>query len=124
MASTQPLRPSLTLINHQTSTRFLIFRNNQNLRCLTPKKWSQDANSSFAHRFSFLSYSNSPPLHPSFPLCSRFSLSQPPFPSLFPFSFRPLRSLLTSMATPQATNDSSQPSQTKTVSFFISLVTK
>ncbi|XWS66844.1 hypothetical protein CRYUN_Cryun05aG0235900 [Craigia yunnanensis] len=115
MASAPPLRPSLILINHQTSTGFLIFRNNKNLHCLTPKKWSQNANSYFAHRFPFLSYADSPPLHPSFPICFRFSLSQPPIPSLFPLSFRPLRSLLTSMATPQAANDSSQHSQTKTV---------
>ncbi|XP_022745033.1 uncharacterized protein LOC111295687 isoform X1 [Durio zibethinus] len=108
MASAQLLRPSLTLINYQTSSRFLI-------HCLKPKKFSQNASSSFGHRFAFLSYSNSAPLHPSLSLCSRFSFSHPPLPSLFALSFCPLRFLLTSMAAPQVANDSSQPSQTKTV---------
>ncbi|TYH02912.1 hypothetical protein ES288_A09G178200v1, partial [Gossypium darwinii] len=51
----------------------------------------------------------------SFPLCPRFSRSHPPLPSLFPFSFHSLPSLLTSMATSQADNYFSQPSQTQTV---------
>ncbi|XVE96623.1 hypothetical protein REPUB_Repub02eG0238600 [Reevesia pubescens] len=118
MGSTQPLlrSSSLTLINHQTtSTRFLISRKNKNLHYLTPTKWSHDGNTCFAHRFPFLSYSNSPSFHPSFPICSRFSISCSPFPSLFPLSFHSLRSPLTSMASSQASKDSSQPSQTKTV---------
>ncbi|KAK6290251.1 PREDICTED: uncharacterized protein LOC18598015 [Theobroma cacao] len=115
MASTQQLKPSLILINHQTSTRFLIFLNNKNLHCLPPRRWFQNANTCFAHRFPFRSYTNSPSFHPSFPLCSRFPPFRPPIPSLFPLSFYHFRSLLTSMATPQAANDSSQPSQTKTV---------
>ncbi|XVF55507.1 hypothetical protein PTKIN_Ptkin06aG0041600 [Pterospermum kingtungense] len=96
-----------------------MFRNIKNLGYLiTPKKkknWSRNASSYFALRFSFLSYSVYPSLHPSFPLCSRFSLSCPSIPSLFPFSFHPLRSSLASMATSQAPNDSSQPPQTKTL---------
>ncbi|XVE76136.1 hypothetical protein DITRI_Ditri12bG0149000 [Diplodiscus trichospermus] len=120
MASAQPLRPSLTLINHhQTSTRLLISRNNKNLHFLAPKRWSQNAYSSFAHRFPFLSYFLSPTLYPSFPLRSPFPLSHPPLPSLFPLSLHPLRSLITSMVTSQAANGSSQPSQTKTVRVII-----
>ncbi|GMJ02986.1 hypothetical protein HRI_003967800 [Hibiscus trionum] len=119
MGSAQPLIPSLTFINHQTSvTRFLISRNTRNLHSLTPKKCSQiqHANSCFAHRFPLLHYSLPPPFHSSFPICSRFSLPRPSFPPLFPLGFHPLRSSLTSMATPQAAADgSSHTSETKTV---------
>ncbi|TYH77217.1 hypothetical protein ES332_D04G137800v1 [Gossypium tomentosum] len=102
MGSAQPLplTPALTLINRQTSTRF---RHINNLHCFTPKTWSRNADTSFDCRFPFLSYSISPPLHPSFPLCSRFPLPRPPLPSLFPLGFHPLRSfLMSSMTTPQA----------------------
>ncbi|KAB2087246.1 hypothetical protein ES319_A04G089900v1 [Gossypium barbadense] len=116
MGSAQPLAltPALTLINRQTSTRFRYIKN---LHCFTPKTWSRNADTSFDCRFPFLSYFISPPLHPSFPLCSRFPLPRPSLPSLFPLGFHPLRSfLMSSMATPQAAaSDSSQPSETKTV---------
>lgn len=125
MGSAQPLAltPALTLINRQTSTRFLHIKN---LHCFTPKTWSRNADSSSDHRFPFLSYSISPPLHPSFPLCSRFPLPRPPLPSLFPLGFHPLRPfLMSSMPTPRAAaTDSSQPSETKTVSLSFSLFTK
>ncbi|TYJ39836.1 hypothetical protein E1A91_A04G097000v1 [Gossypium mustelinum] len=115
MGSAQPLAltPALTLINRQTSTRFRYIKN---LHCFTPKTWSRNADTSFHCRFPFLSYFISPPLHPSFPLCSRFPLPRPSLPSLFPLGFHPLRSfLMPSMATPQAAaSDSSQPSETKT----------
>ncbi|KAE8692498.1 Acylphosphatase [Hibiscus syriacus] len=117
MGSSQPLTPSLTLIDHLTS----VTRNPSRLHSSTPQKCSQIhyANSCLAHRFPFLPYSFSPPPRPSLPLCPHLSLSRPPLPSLFPLGFHPLRPSLTSMAAPQdaaaAASDSSQPSETKTI---------
>ncbi|KAL4295427.1 hypothetical protein GQ457_12G010700 [Hibiscus cannabinus] len=98
--------PSLTLINHQTSIKFLISRKSNNLHSLIPKPWSQIASSGFIPRFPPLSNSNT---HP-FLLSARFSL-----PSFFPLTFHSLRSPFASMATSQAVSDSSQPAQSQTV---------
>ncbi|XP_012485919.1 uncharacterized protein LOC105799756 [Gossypium raimondii] len=113
--SVQTVAPSLTFISHQTSIKFLISRESNNLHFLIPKRWTQYSSSCFVLRFPFRSYSNFPSPQTSFPLCPRFSRSHPPLPSLFPLSFHSLPSLLTSMATSQADNYSSQPSQTQTV---------
>ncbi|GMI96598.1 hypothetical protein HRI_003329100 [Hibiscus trionum] len=94
-SSAQAMIPSLTLINHQTSIRFLISRKSNNLHFLIPKRCSQFASCGFVLRFPFLSYSNSP--------------------SFSPLTFHSLRAPFASMATSQAASDSSQPAQSKTV---------